>query len=75
MVDFEKIITALTQSRVRFIVVGGAAATAHGSSRLTQDLDVVYERSKENIATLVKALSPYQPYLRGAPSGLPEIHF
>lgn len=73
MVDFEKIITVLTQFRVRFIVVGGAAATAHGSSRLTQDLDVVYQRSKENIANLVKALSPYKPYLRGAPSGLPFI--
>lgn len=73
MVDFEKIITVLTQLGVRFIVVGGAAATAHGSSRLTQDLDVVYERSKENIANLVKALSPYKPYLRGAPSGLPFI--
>jgi len=73
MIDFEKMMTALTQSGVRFIVVGGAAATAHGSSRLTQDLDIVYERSKENIATLVKTLSPYQPYLRGAPSGLPFI--
>jgi predicted nucleotidyltransferase len=73
MVDFEKIITALTQSGIRFIVVGGAAATAHGSARLTQDLDIVYERSKENIANLVKTLSPYKPYLRGAPLGLPFI--
>jgi hypothetical protein len=26
---------------VRFVVVGGVAATAHGSARLTNDLDVV----------------------------------
>ncbi|MCI0612951.1 hypothetical protein L0244_08170 [bacterium] len=73
MVDFEKIITALTHSAVSFIVVGGAAATAHGSSRLTQDLDIVYQRSKENIAALVKTLAPYKPYLRGAPPGLPFV--
>ncbi|HSE39517.1 MAG TPA: hypothetical protein VLH08_02025 [Acidobacteriota bacterium] len=71
MTEFDKLITLLSRSGVRFIVVGGAAATAHGSSRLTQDLDIVYQRSKENISNLVKALAPYQPYLRGAPPGLP----
>jgi len=48
-----------------------AAATAHGSARLTVDLDVVYRRTSENIARLVSALAPLQPYLRGAPPGLP----
>lgn len=51
--------------------MGGAAATAHGSARLTLDLDIVYNRSKENIARIVKALTPIEPYLRGAPAGLP----
>jgi hypothetical protein len=31
----------------------------------------VYERSSENIERLAAALSPFQPYLRGAPEGLP----
>lgn len=51
--------------------MGGAAATAHGSARLTVDLDVVYRRTPENIARLVSALNPLEPYLRGAPPGLP----
>jgi hypothetical protein len=71
MTEFDKLITLLVRSGLQFIVVEGAAATAHGSSRLTQDLDIVYQRSKENISTLVKALAPYKPYLRGAPPGLP----
>jgi len=54
-----------------FILIGGAAATVHGSSRLTRDVDVVYRRTRENITRLVAALTPYQPYLRGAPPGLP----
>lgn len=44
MTDFEKLIGALVQADVEFIIVGGAAAVAHGSSRLTQDLDIVYAR-------------------------------
>jgi hypothetical protein len=71
--DFPRLVTALHQSDVRFIVVGGAAATAHGSARLTLDLDVVYERSLENINRLVTALLPLKPYLRGAPQGLPFV--
>ena len=47
------------------------AARAHGSARVTQDVDVVYGRSDTNIAHLVKALAPMSPYLRGAPPDLP----
>ena len=71
MTDFNALIRLLTDNDVEFIIVGGAAATAHGSARLTFDLDVVYNRSNENIARIVKALQPIQPYLRGAPPGLP----
>jgi hypothetical protein len=69
--DFEALIRLLAGSGVEFIMVGGAAATAHGSARLTQDLDIVYRRSPENIARLAACLAPYHPYLRGAPPGLP----
>ncbi len=71
MTDFQALLRLLTESKCEFIIVGGAAATAHGSARLTLDLDVVYRRSNENIALLVSALAPLQPYLRGAPPGLP----
>jgi len=69
--DFTALIRQLTENEVEFIIVGGAAATAHGSARLTLDLDVVYSRSATNISRIVKALQPLQPYLRGAPPGLP----
>jgi len=69
--DFGALLRLLTENEVEFIIVGGAAATAHGSARLTLDLDIVYKRSTTNIARLVEALHPIQPYLRGAPPGLP----
>ena len=58
---------------MEFILVGGAAAIAHGSARLTFDVDVVYRRTPENIARLVAALAAHRPYLRGAPAGLPFV--
>lgn len=71
MNDFERILTSLRSADVAFVIVGGVAATVHGSSRLTSDVDVVYERSRANIERLVSALKPLKPYLRGAPAGLP----
>ena len=71
MTDFNALLRLLVENEVEFIIVGGAAATAHGSARLTLDLDVVYRRSTENITRIVNALMPIKPYLRGAPPGLP----
>lgn len=72
-IDFEGLFRRLFEAKVDFIVVGGVAATLHGSGRATFDVDVVYSRSDENIARLVSALRPIDPYLRGAPEGLPFI--
>jgi hypothetical protein len=71
MTQFEVLLSALKSEGVSFVIIGGVAATLHGSARLTNDLDVVYERSPDNIERLAKALAPYNPYLRGAPKGLP----
>jgi hypothetical protein len=69
--DGELLLRALRDAGVDLIVVGGVAATAHGSARGTMDLDLVYHRAPDNIGRLVAALGPLSPYLRGAPPGLP----
>lgn len=70
MNNFSSLLHILAKE-VDFILVGGVAAIIHGASRLTQDIDVVYSRSDANISSLVQALSPLNPYPRGAPPGLP----
>jgi predicted nucleotidyltransferase len=72
--DFPALITLLTEGGVEFIVIGGVAATIHGSAHITVDLDLLYRRSPDNIERLATALAPIRPYLRGAPEGLP-FHF
>ena len=71
MTDFARLLAVLAGTRVEFIIIGGFAATAHGSAHVTVDLDVVYARTTENMIRLADALEPLQPYLRGAPPGLP----
>ncbi len=73
MTSFDKLLGLLSLHRVEFILIGGAAAIAHGSARFTQDTDVVYERSPENLQRIVAALAEYRPYPRGAPAGLPFV--
>ena len=71
MTDFGAVIRTFSEAGVEFVIVGGLAATIHGSARLTQDIDLVYARTRANIERLVAALKPQAPYLRGVPPGLP----
>ena len=69
--DYAKVLRVLTDAGVEFVLIGGVAADLHGSARATFDVDVVYSRKRTNLAKVVEALGPYNPYLRGAPPGLP----
>lgn len=70
---FVNLLRSLAEHNVEYILIGGMAGVLHGSARLTQDMDILYQRTPENIQRLVDALAPYRPYLRDAPPGLPFI--
>lgn len=65
--QLEQLLTTRARGRVRFVLVGGAAAIAHGSARLTLDVDIVYGRDGDTLQRLVETLGPLTPY----PPGLP----
>lgn len=71
MTEFSRLLRVLGEAKIEFVLVGGLAASAHGSPRFTQDIDIVYRRDRANYERLVGALAPLHPYLRGAPPGLP----
>jgi hypothetical protein len=71
MFDAAAMVRQLIEQRVEFVVIGGLAMIAHGSAYVTKDLDVCYRRTPANIAALAAALALHDPYLRGAPPGLP----
>ena len=71
--DLEKIVKALAEHDVDFVIVGGVAAILHGSSYSTTDFDIFYSREATNIEALINALSQFHPRLRGKniPDNLP----
>ena len=71
MTGLERLLGRLHDGGVAFILIGGVAARAHGSARLTQDVDIAYARDSVNLERLAAALRTLRPYLRGAPPGLP----
>jgi hypothetical protein len=50
------VLGVLVEHGVDFVVIGGFAAIAHGSQRLTQDLDIVIDRGVANCRRLIGAL-------------------
>ena len=45
MTDLQGLLRALAAGEVEYILIGGAAGIAHGSARLTLDVDIVYRRT------------------------------
>ena len=71
MVNLKKLIICLANKQVEFVIIGGVAATVHGSAYVTYDLDIFYSRDEENLARMAKALAPYHPRPRDIPDDLP----
>ena len=71
--DPERMLSALADRDVRFILIGGMAAVLHGDVGVTVDIDVVPERSDENLERLAEALRDLDARIRteGEPEGLP----
>lgn len=73
MTELESVLAILADHQVECVVIGGVAATVHGSAYLTYDLDVCYNREKSNVSRLVGALTPYHPRLRDDPAEVPFV--
>ncbi len=71
--NFAYFIPRFTEFRIEFILIGGGASIAHGSATTTYDVDFVYSRKPENLTRLVDVFEGIEPYLRGAPKGLPFV--
>lgn len=72
--SFQSMLRGLTRKKVKFVVVGGVAAAAHGSSRVTNDLDICYDAADvENVTALGSLLARWKAYPRGIEPDLPFI--
>jgi predicted nucleotidyltransferase len=69
----EAALRLLAEYSVDCVIVGGVAAAIHGSSLLTNDVDVCYARDSANLKRLAEALQSVNARLRNVPEGLPFI--
>ena len=68
--DLRALLDSLEEHRVDYVLIGGVAVGAHGYVRATEDLDIVPERSAENLrrlANLLVALDATLPLAGGRP--------
>jgi predicted nucleotidyltransferase len=63
--DVARILRALTERGVDFVVIGGIAAVLHGSARNTFDLDVCFATDTANLDALGDVLIGLHARLRG----------
>ena len=71
--DFGQLLAKLVDSGFEFVIVGGYAAVAHGSARVTRDIDVCAVLTAENVEALRKALAEWHPRHRMTPQKLPFL--
>ncbi|MEP7003707.1 MAG: hypothetical protein ABI888_04130 [Chloroflexota bacterium] len=65
-----EILRALVAADVRFVVIGGIAGALQGSTTLTADLDILYDRDRDNIERLAGALKELDAKRRDLPDGV-----
>lgn len=70
---FEQIIASLAAAGIRFVVIGGVAATVQGSARFTNDIDICYDPAPANRERLARLLREWHAYLREVEPGLPFV--
>ena len=55
--DLERLLRALVDGKVDFVVIGGVAAVLHGSARLTFDLDICFANDATDLEALGTVLT------------------
>lgn len=57
--SFEKLLAALADGEVRFLLVGGLAVTLNGYVRLTETVDILLDVEEENVRRLIAVLAEF----------------
>jgi hypothetical protein len=71
MDQLPEILKRLTEYQVDFVLVGGMAAIAHGSSITTKDVDVCAPLGEPNLSKILNALREIHPKQRMRPDRMP----
>lgn len=71
--DVERLLRAIADHDVDYVVIGGIAAVLHGSARATFDLDISFATDAGNLDRLGQTLMALSSRLRGVPEDVPFV--
>ena len=69
----DRLLPQLVAHGVDFVVIGGIAMVAHGSARVTHDLDITYSPDQPNLDALGRAMTSLRATLRGVDDDVPFV--
>lgn len=69
----EQLLRRLVDQDVRFVIIGGFAAQAHGSPSLTADLDIVPSWDRANLVKIADILRDIAAIRHGVPPDAPQM--
>ena len=64
-------LATLQRHAVRFVIIGGVAGRLWGSPTVTNDLDICFDRTADNLGRLASALAELGAKLRGVDDDVP----
>ena len=73
MINLFEMARLLSEAKVDFVIIGGVAIRSHGGNYVTEDLDICYHRTNDNLKKIADVLSPLHPRPRQFPENLPYI--
>lgn len=60
MNEYKELLQRLLEENVRFLIIGGYAAIAHGLTRATDDLDIWIDPTLDNARKVIRALESFE---------------
>lgn len=69
----DEILSRLVAAGVEFVIIGGLASQAHGSTSITRDLDVCIARDMPNLEKVARVLADIAAVRRGLPPDSPAM--
>ena len=73
MINLFEMARRFSEAEVDFVIVGGVAIRSHGGNYVTEDLDICYARTNQNLKRIADVLLPLNPRPRNFPENLPYI--
>ncbi len=72
MVDYQSILRAFAEQKLRYLIVGGIAVNLHGYPRFTNDIDILLALDHDNLATMARIMES-MGYQQRLPISIQEL--